>query len=153
MKHINQIIKSLNKSKTKNNNLPKKEFTPDSIVQKIIDKFLHRAEFGKKKYGTDLDRSDLNIETWSNHLSEELQDGILYLEKFRQEYEKLNKLLKLSLEIIEKVNSHDCNDIFVNGDDDYVLDYIIYKYHKNIDLREFWNLKYWYEEERKKTSN
>ena len=61
------------------------EFTPDTIVQLIRTKFLLRAKKGKDKYGTDLDRKDLNIPEWIEHAQDELMDGILYLEKLKQE--------------------------------------------------------------------
>jgi len=57
----------------------------DSVVKAVITKFLERAAFGKKKYGTDLDRTDLSRVQWINHAQEELMDGILYLEKLKQE--------------------------------------------------------------------
>ena len=56
----------------------------DSIVRAIIQKFIERAELGKKKYGTDLDRQDLKPHDWIQHAQEELMDGILYLEKLKQ---------------------------------------------------------------------
>jgi len=57
----------------------------DSVVKSIVNKFLERSSFGKKKYGTDLDRKDLSTFDWINHAQEELMDGILYLEKLKQE--------------------------------------------------------------------
>jgi hypothetical protein len=56
----------------------------DSIVTSVIEKFKQRAEFGQKKYGTNLDRKDLSFLQWVNHAQEELMDGILYLEKMKQ---------------------------------------------------------------------
>lgn len=56
----------------------------DSIVQAIIEKFLSRAEFGQRKYGTNLDRGDLGVGDWIQHAQEELMDGILYLEKLKK---------------------------------------------------------------------
>lgn len=56
----------------------------DSIVRAVIDKFVARANFGKKKYGTDLDRTDLNVFEWIQHAQEEHMDAILYLEKLRK---------------------------------------------------------------------
>ena len=63
----------------------------DSIVQSIIQKFIDRAKMGKEKYGTDLDRKDLTHLQWINHAQEELMDGILYLEKLKQELATLKK--------------------------------------------------------------
>ena len=67
----------------------------DSIVASVISKFRHRAELGKKKYGTDLDRTDLDLEDYLQHALEEHMDAILYLtkalklERERKEREKL----------------------------------------------------------------
>lgn len=57
----------------------------DSVVKNVIMKFVERANVGKKKYGTDLDRQDLSVTHWITHAQEELMDGILYLEKLRKE--------------------------------------------------------------------
>jgi hypothetical protein len=58
-------------------------YTPDSIVQTIIDKFITRAEMGEKKYGVTLDREDLSIEDYIQHALEEHMDAILYLQKVK----------------------------------------------------------------------
>lgn len=57
----------------------------DSVVTSIIHKFTERAKFGKTKYGTDLDRTDLSTVQWIEHAQDELMDGILYLEKLKQQ--------------------------------------------------------------------
>jgi len=69
--------------KTQQNKTREIEVT-DSIVDTIVDKFVSRARFGKNKYGTDLDRTDLSVIEWINHVQDELHDGILYLEKLKQ---------------------------------------------------------------------
>ena len=56
----------------------------DSVVESIIMKFVQRSQVGKEKYGTDLDRTDLQVQDWITHAQEELMDGILYLEKLKQ---------------------------------------------------------------------
>lgn len=57
----------------------------DSIVESVIKKFKDRSDVGIKKYGTTLDRSDINFDGWAEHLQQELMDGILYLERLRKE--------------------------------------------------------------------
>jgi hypothetical protein len=57
----------------------------DSVVTSVLHKFTDRAVFGKTKYGTDLDRKDLSTSQWIEHAQEELMDGILYLEKLKQQ--------------------------------------------------------------------
>ena len=61
-----------------------KDYTPDSVVQSIVEKFVTRAEMGEKKYGVTLDREDISTVAWITHVQEELQDAILYLEKLKQ---------------------------------------------------------------------
>jgi len=58
----------------------------DSIVTLVIEKFKKRSEVGLKKYGTTLDRTDLNFLDWANHMQEELMDAILYLERLKREH-------------------------------------------------------------------
>jgi hypothetical protein len=61
------------------------DFIPDSIVDSILNKFVDRAEMGFTKYNNTLDRKDLSRTEWINHAQEELMDGILYLERLKQE--------------------------------------------------------------------
>jgi len=56
----------------------------DSVVKSVISKFVSRSKLGKEKYGTDLDRKDLQVNDWITHAQEELMDGILYLEKLKK---------------------------------------------------------------------
>jgi hypothetical protein len=63
-------------------------FQPDSIVQAIVDKFILRAQKGKEKYGTDMDRKDLSTNQWIEHAQDELMDGIIYLEKLKKDFPK-----------------------------------------------------------------
>jgi hypothetical protein len=57
----------------------------DSVVSSVIDQFTTRALMGKKKYGVDLDRTDLSLLEWIEHAKQEHMDAILYLEKIKQE--------------------------------------------------------------------
>jgi hypothetical protein len=61
----------------------------DSIVDSIIDKFVERATFGKQKYSTDLDRTDLSLEDWLEHSIQEKLDDILYMQKSLMELRKV----------------------------------------------------------------
>jgi hypothetical protein len=56
----------------------------DSIVTSVVEKFKQRSEFGQRKYGTNLDRTDLLFLDWVQHMQEELMDAILYLEKMKK---------------------------------------------------------------------
>jgi len=57
----------------------------DKTVEAVIEKFQKRSEVGIKKYGVTLDREDLDLEAWLLHFQEEMQDGILYVERALKE--------------------------------------------------------------------
>jgi len=64
----------------------------DSIVDSIIDRFVERAQVGMKKYGTNLDRTDLNLEQWLEHSIEEQLDNILYMQRALKELRETKTL-------------------------------------------------------------
>lgn len=57
----------------------------DKYVQSVIDNFKNRSELGIFKYGTTLERKDLNVHDWLIHLQEELMDAVLYIERLKSE--------------------------------------------------------------------
>lgn len=57
----------------------------DKIVKQVKEKFSERSEIGIAKYGTTLDRGDLSLVNWLNHLQEELMDATLYIQKLKNE--------------------------------------------------------------------
>ena len=57
----------------------------DSYVQLVKAKFEERSQTGIKKYNTTLEREDLNLQEWLNHLQEELMDATLYIERLKAE--------------------------------------------------------------------
>lgn len=57
------------------------DYTPDSIVQTVIENYVKRAQMGEKKYGVTLDRTDLELLDYLQHAKEEAMDLTLYLEK------------------------------------------------------------------------
>jgi succinate dehydrogenase flavin-adding protein (antitoxin of CptAB toxin-antitoxin module) len=56
----------------------------DKILESLIDKYKERADKGQLKYGTTMDRNDLELLDWVNHAQEEAMDYCLYLEKIKQ---------------------------------------------------------------------
>jgi len=62
-----------------------KQQIQDPIVIKVLAKYYERSQLGIQKYGRTLDRDDLNLIEWLNHLQEELMDATLYIEKLKQE--------------------------------------------------------------------
>ena len=63
----------------------------DKIVHQVIIKYLQRSYEGQKKYGTTLDRNDLLMRDWMQHLQEELMDASLYLEKLMTVIDQLEE--------------------------------------------------------------
>jgi len=57
----------------------------DTILIKVLAKYYERSQLGIQKYGRTLDRDDLNLIEWLNHLQEELMDATLYIEKLKSE--------------------------------------------------------------------
>ena len=54
------------------------------IEEQVIEIIRKRAEAGKEKYGVTMERDDLSLTQWLDHLQEELLDGAIYLEKLRE---------------------------------------------------------------------
>ena len=67
----------------------------DKIINRVIDKIQKRAEAGYKKYGVGFDKDEQSLDTWLNHLQEELMDAANYIEKIRavliEEDKKISK--------------------------------------------------------------
>jgi len=56
----------------------------DKHVESVVNKYKQRSEVGFKKYGTTLERNDLSVLEWLNHLQEELMDATLYVERLKE---------------------------------------------------------------------
>jgi hypothetical protein len=55
----------------------------DKIIQQVVNKIQARSDVGFKKYGVTLYDDDQGLDTWLNHLQEELMDAVNYIEKAR----------------------------------------------------------------------
>ena len=60
------------------------------IEEQVIEQIRKRAEVGERKYGVTLERKDLNLLEWLQHLQEELMDAACYVEKLKEEYAKIS---------------------------------------------------------------
>ena len=56
------------------------KFVDDRFVLNNVMMLLLRAQGGKEKYGTTLERKDLEDKAWLQHLQEELLDAANYIE-------------------------------------------------------------------------
>ena len=57
----------------------------DAITEAVVAQLRTRAEKGKSKYGTTMERDDLTLMEWLQHLQEELMDAAVYVEKLKGE--------------------------------------------------------------------
>jgi|TARA_R110002020_G_scaffold124696_2_gene281788 hypothetical protein len=57
------------------------------IEFRVCTKITQRAQIGKEKYGTTMERTDLTKLQWLKHAQEEAMDLAVYLEKLIQELE------------------------------------------------------------------
>lgn len=55
------------------------------IEDEVCAKIQQRAEVGKKKYGVTMERGDLNLLEWLQHLQEELMDAAVYVQRLMEE--------------------------------------------------------------------
>jgi anthranilate/para-aminobenzoate synthase component II len=55
----------------------------DSVVYRIAHLLKNRSETGIRKYGTTLDRTDLEVKQWIEHAIEECLDQALYLQRIK----------------------------------------------------------------------
>ena len=60
------------------------------IEEQVIEQIRNRAAIGKNKYGHTLERNDLNLLEWLQHLQEELMDAACYVEKLKEEYAEIS---------------------------------------------------------------
>lgn len=57
----------------------------DKIVEQVREDLHKRSQRGIDKYGTTLDRKDLDLKQWLQHAYEETLDKALYLKRAIQE--------------------------------------------------------------------
>ena len=61
----------------------------DRHVNSVVVKMQKRSEQGIRKYGTTLERNDLEFIDWLTHLQEELMDASLYIERIKDDVSNL----------------------------------------------------------------
>lgn len=57
----------------------------DRIVDNVINQFAIRSKKGVEKYDVTLERNDIDLLGWFQHLQEELMDAVLYVERIKDE--------------------------------------------------------------------
>ena len=56
----------------------------DKIIESVVQKFINRSDVGYKKYGVTLHQDNQPLDTWLQHIQEELMDAVNYIEKTRR---------------------------------------------------------------------
>ena len=56
----------------------------DKIIERVINKITSRSDVGYKKYGITLKDDEQSLDTWLNHIQEELMDAVNYIEKAKE---------------------------------------------------------------------
>lgn len=58
------------------------------VEQRVIDLINQRTEVGEVKYGLTMERDDVKLIDWFQHLQEELLDASIYIEKIKIIHQK-----------------------------------------------------------------
>ena len=56
----------------------------DKVIESVVKKIINRSDVGYKKYGVTLHKDDQPLDTWLQHIQEELMDAVNYIEKTRK---------------------------------------------------------------------
>tara|TARA_R100000664_G_C2752968_1_gene140324 strand:+ start:541 stop:756 length:216 start_codon:yes stop_codon:yes gene_type:complete len=59
--------------------------------KRVVDRIEKRAEKGLDTYGVSMERGDLSLQEWLQHLQDELLDAAVYVEKLKEEVEELER--------------------------------------------------------------
>tara|TARA_B100000287_G_scaffold425760_1_gene472597 strand:+ start:5272 stop:5520 length:249 start_codon:yes stop_codon:yes gene_type:complete len=73
------------------------------IEDEVCEEIQSRAERGLNKYGVTMERDDLNVHEWLQHLLEELLDAAVYVKRLQKEYAEMEKNLDKVLELTEEI--------------------------------------------------
>tara|TARA_Y100000296_G_C5092770_1_gene215751 strand:- start:112 stop:387 length:276 start_codon:yes stop_codon:yes gene_type:complete len=66
----------------------KVNYTVDPVVNTVIHRMVTRSAVGMEKYGTTMERTDIDTVGWIDHTIEELIDAACYLERLKRDLTK-----------------------------------------------------------------
>tara|TARA_B100000963_G_C22640769_1_gene680295 strand:+ start:12474 stop:12722 length:249 start_codon:yes stop_codon:yes gene_type:complete len=75
------------------------------IEDEVCEEIQSRASRGLNKYGVTMERDDLDIHKWLQHLLEELLDAAVYVKRLQKEYAEMEKNLDKVIELTEEIKS------------------------------------------------
>jgi len=80
------------------------------IEDEVCEEIQERAAKGLAKYGVSMERGDLGIHEWLQHLLEELLDAAVYVKRLQKEYremeQQLDEVISLTEEIKKKIDEN-----------------------------------------------
>lgn len=74
---------------------------PSKVTRNLIDQLIQRDAHGQQKYGTSLDRRDLDLGEWLQHMTEELLDGAGYAQAALREFRRLKAIEDAAREFVK----------------------------------------------------
>lgn len=74
------------------------------IEDEVCEEIQERAAKGLTKYGVSMERGDLGVHEWLQHLLEELLDAAVYVKRLQKEYAEMEKDLDKVIAITEEIN-------------------------------------------------
>jgi hypothetical protein len=74
------------------------------IEDEVCEEIQERAAKGLAKYGVSMERGDLDIHEWLQHLLEELLDAAVYVKRLQKEYREMEKDLDKVIALTEEIN-------------------------------------------------
>lgn len=78
------------------------QVTNDPIVNKVVDKILHRHMQGMEKFGKTMDSNDRPLDQWIDETIEELLDAVHYLVKAKSITDKFKVKEKELQHLVDK---------------------------------------------------
>jgi predicted adenine nucleotide alpha hydrolase (AANH) superfamily ATPase len=72
----------------------------DKIIESVVKKFIQRSDVGYKKYGITLHKDDQPLDTWLQHIQEELMDAVNYIDKKLKKHIQTKRIINLSTMVI-----------------------------------------------------
>lgn len=86
----------------------------DKIVEAVREDLLKRSQVGVRKYGTTLDRDDLNLKEWLIQAYEECLDQANYLKRAILEYEQIEENHNQKIKELHDLYNNYCPDPGIN---------------------------------------
>jgi hypothetical protein len=104
----------------------------DRIVDNVINQFAIRSKKGVEKYGVTLERNDVDLLGWVQHLQEELMDAVLYVERIKDELQnqtQAGKPSEVSTSSVQELRRSAEFPSSLHASSDKALKSVLYKEH------------------------